>query len=135
MFVHRHLCLGGTSSWRSLAHVLLPLAVTGCGGGGGQQPSDASSAESRADDAALSGDETAFESDEPPAPPADPCQAGICTPCGESVCLPGFYCDERESACAWLPQCAEQPSCACITSALPGCECDERQGAIYVSCE
>lgn len=65
----------------------------------------------------------------------DPCASGTCTPCGEALCLSGFYCEEAVSACGWVPDCAESPSCSCLEKYLEGCRCDERGGGVYVSCD
>ncbi len=64
----------------------------------------------------------------------DPCAQGQCTPCGDTVCVAGFFCDERAQACSWLPQCAKDPSCDCLQKALDGCSCESRDGGLYVTC-
>lgn len=63
------------------------------------------------------------------------CDANDCFSCGESVCLNGFFCDVGAEACAWVPACAAQPSCACLERELPACRCETRDGGLFVSCE
>jgi hypothetical protein len=67
--------------------------------------------------------------------PRDPCASGTCTHCGDAVCLAGFYCEEAVSACGWVPECADIPSCDCLQTYLAGCDCDERSGGVFISCE
>jgi hypothetical protein len=102
-----------------------------CGGGGGATaPTETADAEESQETL-----ESASEAEEqaPPAP-VDPCASGTCSKCGEAVCLSGFYCEEAVSACGWLPQCADSPSCECVSKVLTNCECEERDGGVYVSC-
>lgn len=63
------------------------------------------------------------------------CQGSQCASCGSAVCLEGFYCDEQAMACSWLPQCADEFGCDCITKVLPKCVCEERDGGTYVTCD
>lgn len=101
--------------------------------GGGAANSAGSSSASGADDAE---NESYGESSTAPAPePVDPCASGTCTHCGEAVCLSGFYCEESESSCGWLPQCASDLSCDCIGKVLTDCSCEEREGGVYLTCE
>ena len=67
------------------------------------------------------------------------CDDGTCSKCGEGICLAGWYCDERAGgggACSWLPQCADKPTCGCVTRVLgSSCKCREESGALKVACE
>jgi hypothetical protein len=75
------------------------------------------------------------ELDTQTAEPADPCASGTCTRCGEGVCLAGYYCEESVSACSWVPECVQAPSCGCLAKYLSGCSCEERGGGVYVTCD
>lgn len=107
--------------------------VAACGGGtratgGGDTPGERASTQS---------DEDSPEADlDPPTTePADPCASGTCTRCGEGVCLTGYYCEESVSACSWVPECVQAPSCGCLAKYLAGCSCEERGGGVYVTCD
>jgi hypothetical protein len=66
------------------------------------------------------------------------CDDGTCSPCGSGICPSGWYCDESASggaACSWLTECADKPSCGCITRVLgASCKCREEAGGLKVSC-
>jgi hypothetical protein len=67
------------------------------------------------------------------------CDDGTCSKCGGGICLAGWYCDERAGgggACSWLPQCADKPTCGCVTRVLgSSCKCREESGALKVACD
>ena len=101
--------------------------------GGGAASSAGSSSASGAEEVE---DESYGEESTSTAPESvDPCASGTCTHCGEALCLSGFYCEESESSCGWLPQCAGNLSCDCVGKVLTDCSCEEREGGVYLSCE
>jgi hypothetical protein len=55
------------------------------------------------------------------------------------MCPTGFYCDQDAAggaACSWLPECAKDPSCACVERALgASCSCSSSAGGPSVSCQ
>jgi hypothetical protein len=132
----RHLCL------------LLLFALPQCGGGGaGAEPKSAAHHESDAEsDGDGDGDssESSSEEDGAPADRADAtprgpnCDDGSCSLCGSGICPSGWYCDENASggaACSWLTECADKPTCSCITRVLgSACKCREDAGGLKVSC-
>jgi hypothetical protein len=114
-----------------------------CGGdGGSKQPAESahdveSTSQARADSDEPS--DTPAEADEASeaSPRRTSCDDGTCAPCGDGICPSGWYCDEGAKggpACGWLPECAQKPSCACLTRALSGCSCEEKQGGLHLSC-
>jgi hypothetical protein len=114
---------------------------TGCGGSaaGSSEPAATpheKAASKSADSAPSAGEEPAPEEE---APQAALCDDGTCHSCGSGMCLTGWYCDESAkggAACGWLPQCAEKPSCACLSKVLgPGCACSEQGGGPHVTCK
>lgn len=65
------------------------------------------------------------------------CSDGSCIACGAGFCPLGSYCEERgdEGTCAWIPECAEKPSCACLLQILgSSCSCSESDGGPRVRC-
>lgn len=66
------------------------------------------------------------------------CADGTCFTCGEAFCPLGWYCDDGAkggSACSWVPECADEASCACVEAVLgTGCKCQEREGGVHVDC-
>jgi len=119
------------SERRSRLAMFVCVVIVACGGGGGSQSEPETPGSASAD---TSSDVQSFGEEDAPAPPADPCASGTCTPCGDAVCLSGFYCEEAVSACGWLPECADAPSCECLEHSLPDCSCEERGGGVYVAC-
>jgi hypothetical protein len=65
------------------------------------------------------------------------CDDGTCSLCGSGICPVGWYCDEKAGgACSWLAECAEKPSCGCITRVLgASCKCDAAGGGLKVACD
>lgn len=67
------------------------------------------------------------------------CEDGTCSKCGSGICPAGWYCDEKASgggACSWLTECAEKPTCGCVTRVLgSSCKCREEDGGLKVACE
>ena len=67
------------------------------------------------------------------------CDDGTCSKCGNGICPAGWYCDENASgggACSWLTECAEKPTCACVTRVLgSSCKCREDNGGLKVACD
>jgi hypothetical protein len=120
---------------RALTILFLVLALPRCGGSGaGSGPGTANDVESdQPQEATVEAFDTAAESGGE-APSTEPCAGGSCTRCADTVCLSGFYCDERANACSWVPACAKDPTCACLERALPACQCEEREGGLHVSC-
>lgn len=70
------------------------------------------------------------------AAPARACNDETCFACGAGLCLDGMYCDLGAGpGCSWLPECAQSPSCACITRVLGSdCRCDDSGGGPEVDC-
>jgi hypothetical protein len=112
--------------------------LAACGGSKAAPPPDspeASSSESSETSVAA-----AEPSDEPaPPPPAPKCDDGSCFECGEGLCPKGFYCDASAQggpACSWLPECAKDPSCACLKKELgKDCNCESGAGGPQVTCQ
>jgi hypothetical protein len=124
---------------RAPALWLLLLAIS-CAGGSGQRPAG-SAAEGDGDydgEGSGAGEGAGMMRDgEDPAPQRMSCDDGTCSPCGDSFCLSGWYCDETAQggpACGWLTECAEKPSCSCVTSVFSGCSCEEKGGGVHLSC-
>lgn len=67
------------------------------------------------------------------------CDDGTCSKCGSGICPAGWYCDEKAGgggACSWLAECAEKPTCGCVTRVLgASCKCREEGGGLKVACE
>ena len=126
--------------------LLLLFALPHCGGGGaGTEPKSAANHESDADsDGDGESSESSAEEDDTPAGRADTtprgpnCDDGSCSLCGGGICPSGWYCDENASggaACSWLTECADKPTCGCITRVLgSACKCREEAGGLKVSC-
>lgn len=118
-------------------------ALAACGGGGAAKPAAESADDSDSSGRASAGPSESSEADfedsasEPESPRRASCDDGTCSPCGEGICPSGWYCDEGAKggpACGWLPECAQKPSCACLTRVLSGCSCEEKQGGLHLSC-
>jgi hypothetical protein len=124
--------------------LLLLLTLPQCGGSSaGSEPESAADhagdSESGAD-----GSETGEEGDSDVASDAEDkprgpnCDDGTCSLCGSGICPSGWYCDENASggaACSWLTECADKPTCGCITKVLgSSCKCREEGGGLKVSC-
>lgn len=107
-----------------------------CGGSPTTQPqyADGDNSEPYGDSEDSEGDPLAASDDLSTQAASNSCEGPQCAPCGEGVCIEGFYCDEQAMACSWFPQCAEQPGCDCIDKVLPQCTCEERNGGTYVTC-
>jgi hypothetical protein len=115
---------------------LLGTALMSCGASTVEPDSAADVESGEGDDeheSYVSGDDSYGESET--AAPTDPCTGGTCSPCGEVVCLEGFFCNESSQACGWVPACADTPSCECLEKALPDCSCSARDGGLYLTCE
>lgn len=130
-----------------LSALLLLLLLPHCGGGsasgGGAKSAaegDESAEQSASSEGSEDGDEEAASSasaaDDKPRGPN--CDDGTCSVCGSGICPAGWYCDENASggaACSWLTECADKPSCGCITRVLgSACKCREEGGGLKVSC-
>jgi hypothetical protein len=66
------------------------------------------------------------------------CDDGTCSKCGSGICPVGWYCDERagSGACSWLAECADKPTCGCVTRVLgSSCKCREESGGLKVACD
>lgn len=120
----------------------LLLLFPGCGGGAsatGDAKSADSSGSERAEDASSNGEETEADGESastPDKPKGPNCDDGTCSLCGTSICPSGWYCDEKASACSWLTECAEKPSCSCVTRVLgAACKCREEGGGLKVACD
>jgi hypothetical protein len=120
----------------------LLLLLFGCGGGTAAA-GDAKSAgadDSRSRESAGSDGRVESDGDESAAAPEKAkgasCDDGTCSTCGNSICPSGWYCDEKASACSWLTECAEKPTCSCVTRVLGrACKCREEAGGLKVACE
>ena len=71
--------------------------------------------------------------------PAGYCDDATCFDCGETFCLPGWYCDETipgGPACSAVDECGQESSCGCVEAALGAdCRCEERNGGVFVRCD
>jgi hypothetical protein len=121
--------------------VLLPQ----CGGGAGAGEAKSPSAEAKRSDTEPTAEQAPGDEDADDAsatdttPKSATCDDGTCSPCGSGICPTGWYCDEKASgggACSWLTECADKPSCACVTRALGStCKCREESGGLKVACD
>jgi hypothetical protein len=128
-------------SWCLPLFLLLPQ----CGGGGSAATlGDAKSADDATSDAssqeAQSSEESAEDGGSEPSGEeksgAGSCDDGTCSPCGSGICPVGWYCDEKAGACSWLTECAEKPTCGCVTRVLgSACKCREEAGGLKVACD
>lgn len=120
----------------------LLLLISGCGAGTAAT-GDAKSAgtdDSGSQESARPNSEAESDSSESAAAPekakGPSCDDGTCSMCGSSICPSGWYCDEKASACSWLTECAEKPTCSCVTRVLgSACKCREEAGGLKVACE
>ena len=123
---------------------LLTLLLVQCGGssatsGEPKSPDsdgdDARSSGADSDDGAAEPSESSVADKQPQGPN---CDDGTCSPCGSGICPSGWFCDENASggpACSWLKECADKPSCGCVTRVLgAACKCREEAGGLKVSC-
>lgn len=129
-----------------LSALLLLLLLPQCGGGGavGSDPKSAADGDEGSDQSASSDGSDGDDDDAPSAsadddkPRGPSCDDGTCSLCGSGICPAGWYCDENASggaACSWLTECADKPSCSCITRVLgSACKCREEGGGLKVSC-
>ena len=137
-------CRRGTyteGTMRAFAGCLV-LVFAACGGGstesGPKSADDASNAPDRAADEVSSdeGEARGDEKAESRAPAGPSCDDGTCSRCGGGICPAGWYCDEKTSACSWLTECADKPTCSCVGRVLgAGCKCREEAGGIKVACD
>ena len=117
--------------------LVLALGLGACGGGTPQAASPGSESsgepgESGGVDGASGGGEAAEAE-----AALRSCADGTCIRCGEGECPLGFFCDESAKggpACAWLPECAQKPACACVERVLSG-SCEEKDGGVYFTAE
>jgi hypothetical protein len=116
---------------------LLPGFLAACGGSTLPAESGSSGAAPHAAAHESSANESAAErTSAAPLPERATCDDGTCSPCGDSLCPTGWYCDETAKggpSCGWLPECAQKSGCACVKKAL-GCACEEKAGGAHVSC-
>lgn len=81
------------------------------------------------------GNDGARGAEGPSGPTLPSCDDGTCFRCGEGICPKGFFCDEKAAggaACSWLPECAEAPSCGCVTKVIgDSCACAEKSGGVF----
>lgn len=119
--------------------LLLPQCGSGSTTGEAKSAADASS-----DQAAEGQSKDDTESDAPSeaaanssAPKATSCDDGTCSVCGSGICPTGWYCDEKAgNACSWLAECADKPTCGCVTRVLgSACKCREEGGGLKVACD
>ncbi len=130
-----------TLPWCLALLCLLPQ----CGGGGpagseGQAKSAAdvtsSERDSDSDDSERAAGDDANSDVSADKPQAVACDDGTCSPCGDGICPSGWYCDEKASACSWLTECADKPTCGCVTRVLgSACKCREEAGGLRVACD
>jgi hypothetical protein len=125
------------ASRRSRAALAALVLGSGCGGSthesAARDPRGAEPLHSR----------STAEEEEPVAGPRTPhlpsCEDGTCFACGETICMAGFYCDERApggAVCSWLPECTGKSACSCLEKQLgQGCACQEQSGGPHVTCK
>ena len=117
-------------------------------GGAASTGSDAKSGQADADHPQRSSDRASKDTDEEQSSASAPgpekskgpsCDDGTCSLCGSGICPAGWYCDEKASgggACSWLTECAEKPTCGCVTRVLgASCKCREENGGLKVACD
>ncbi|MEN9580672.1 MAG: hypothetical protein RJA70_3681 [Pseudomonadota bacterium] len=118
---------------QAVAALLLGPLMAGCGSshtvGPDAQSVDPEETEPIADERPLMD-----ENSPNPPPPPNPCADGSCQRCGDQICLEGFFCDQKQGACGWLPGCASQLTCGCVREQLRSCTCEARLGGVYVTC-
>src|SRR5258707_10172659 len=127
------------SAYLEIGFALVATIVVACGGGSAGVPRTLHTArtphrDARKDDSA---DTTVGRPVTAPPSPADRCTDGTCFPCGSGYCPNGFYCDlgtKGGAACGWLPACAKEASCACVTRAFGACTCATESGGAQLSC-
>ncbi len=128
---------------RLLLPALLAFLLIQCGGTSATP--EAKSADANHEGSASNADETSEDSESASEgssaegePQASTCDDGTCSKCGAGICPSGWYCDENASggpACSWLKECADKPSCSCVTRVLgSSCKCREESGGLKVSC-
>ena len=122
----------------------LLLLLPQCGGGastGSDAKSAADEGEGRSQRADAGDAEGESDKSESPATSSGPqgpsCDDGTCSLCGGGICPSGWYCDEKASgACSWLAECADKPTCSCVTRVLgAACKCREEGGGLKVACD
>ena len=119
---------------------LLLLLAASCGGGGGSSQPGRSADDEDFSTEGGDGDESSAgdaDGEEEPAAKRIDCDDGTCSPCGEGLCLSGWYCDESAKggpACGWLPECANKLSCSCLKKTFANCSCEEKDGGVHLSC-
>lgn len=129
----------GTRSHISVVLLCTTLGLaSGACGSSQRAPDEPTAAGSPAGDNA--GPLDATDSPEPSdaaLPQGPDCADGTCFICGEGMCPLGAYCDVSAPsgpACAWLSECPQEPSCACIERVLgAACSCQASQGPL-VTC-
>lgn len=116
-------------------YLLLPLAGGCANGPKAESPTEAQPSEHAGSEPAPEPDETTSS---PELVAGETCAETGCFSCGEGTCPKGSYCDEtkpEKSACSWLSDCGDVPSCACLTRVLgASCSCEESQGSARVRC-
>ncbi|HYQ15522.1 MAG TPA: hypothetical protein VEQ58_07190, partial [Polyangiaceae bacterium] len=103
----------------------LLLLLPACGGSPTEPPpqsaadsASSSSSASRRKPSAAASDNEADAPAERESAKGPSCDDGTCSVCGNGICPTGWYCDEKTSACSWLAECAEKPTCACVKRVL-----------------
>lgn len=119
---------------RLLAAIALVSLASACGGATPAAHAPKQHADETPDNTGPATSENAPATPQPPN-----CDDGTCFPCGDGICPKGFYCDRKAPdgpACSWLPACAKQASCSCVTKTLgSGCTCQSENGGVYVDCD
>ena len=125
---------------------LVAMTSVGCAvglgcGGGAPEPASARSSDTEAEGPASGspdeGSPSASDPGEAAVAKRAACDDGSCTPCGDSQCPSGWYCDESAKggpACGWLPECANKLSCGCLGKTFSSCQCEEKSGGVHLSC-
>jgi hypothetical protein len=115
---------------RVLRHFFVVALLSACGAGA-QATNGASSADGTgtgdSDSQGLGDGESGSEA----GPKGPDCSDGTCFSCGDGFCPKGFYCDRKSGGCSWLPECAQEASCACVSRVLSDCSCTEDSGGVY----
>jgi hypothetical protein len=126
-------------SWSFALFLLLPQCGGGSAAAGGGEPKsahDSPATEDGSSDGAEASEDAVTESADSEKSSASTCDDGTCTMCGTSLCPTGWYCDEKLSACSWLPACVDKHTCACVTRVLgSSCKCREDSGGLKVACD
>lgn len=107
---------------------LVFLALSACGGGAGNTKQKTPGAGN--------GDDGEQDSSGERGPQLPKCEDRSCVACGDTVCLPGYYCETvgGRSGCSWNAKCAKDATCGCLDLPDDQCRCEDRDGWAFVTC-